>query len=350
MDVSTDDDHTELLKAVKEGRLADVELLLREGSDPLWQNEADGESILMAAAKGGHAEICSRLLELGAPWNAIDRNGLCAGDYAIEAGHGDAVDVLVNAGVQAELILGAAFRRLKVEEKASNGDYLQQRVEYSEGRLTDESSSAVMMEWERPLMEAHAHAICRQGGDILNVGFGMGLVDKAIQKRQPTTHTIIEAHPDVYKRMLEEGWGKKPGVRILFGRWQDVLDSLTSYDGIFFDTYAEYYDDLREFHSHVPKLLKPNGIYSFFNGMCGDNAFFHVVYCHIVALELASVGLSTDYISLPVKEHLSSKVWEGLQEHRYWQLDTYFLAVVTHVEENKEEDKEENKEENKEES
>ena len=30
----------------------------------------------------------------------------------------------------------------------------------------------------RPLMEAHAHAICSSGGDILNVGFGMGLVDE----------------------------------------------------------------------------------------------------------------------------------------------------------------------------
>ena len=30
----------------------------------------------------------------------------------------------------------------------------------------------------RPLMEAHAHAICSSGGDVLNVGFGMGLIDE----------------------------------------------------------------------------------------------------------------------------------------------------------------------------
>ena len=41
------------------------------------------------------------------------------------------------------------------------------------------------------------------------------------------------------------GWGDKPGVRIVFGRWQDVLPQLTQYDGIFFDTYGEYYEDLR---------------------------------------------------------------------------------------------------------
>jgi len=41
------------------------------------------------------------------------------------------------------------------------------------------------------------------------------------------------------------GWGDKPGVRIVFGRWQDVLPELGRYDGIFFDTYGEYYEDLR---------------------------------------------------------------------------------------------------------
>ena len=30
----------------------------------------------------------------------------------------------------------------------------------------------------RPLMEAHAHAVCAGHGDVLNVGFGLGLVDE----------------------------------------------------------------------------------------------------------------------------------------------------------------------------
>lgn len=29
-------------------------------------------------------------------------------------------------------------------------------------------------------MEAHAHAVASSGGDILNVGFGLGLVDEVI--------------------------------------------------------------------------------------------------------------------------------------------------------------------------
>jgi hypothetical protein len=58
----------------------------------------------------------------------------------------------------------------------------------------------------------------------------------ALQGYKPASHTIIEAHPDVYAHMLAQGWDKKPGVRILFGRWQDVLHQLDTYDGIFFDT------------------------------------------------------------------------------------------------------------------
>jgi type IV protein arginine methyltransferase len=54
-------------------------------------------------------------------------------------------------------------------------------------------------------MEAHAHVVCCRGGDVLNVGFGMGIVDSAIQRRAPRTHTIIEAHPDVHRRMLDSG-------------------------------------------------------------------------------------------------------------------------------------------------
>lgn len=43
---------------------------------------------------------------------------------------------------------------------------------------------AVMMGWERPLMERHAAAICGQGGGhYLNVGFGLGIIDTEIQVR-----------------------------------------------------------------------------------------------------------------------------------------------------------------------
>ena len=56
------------------------------------------------------------------------------------------------------------------------------------------------------------------------------------QRHSPHSHTIIEAHPDVYKHAVSKGWDKK--ARLLLGRWQDVLPKLgdQKFDGIFFDT------------------------------------------------------------------------------------------------------------------
>lgn len=127
-------------------------------------------------------------------------------------------------------MLGTIARR---ENKNANSghDYLQDRVSFSEDKLMDSDSKAVMMAWEKPLMEAHAKAVCSVGGHVLNVGFGMGLVDTAIQQYSPVSHTIIEAHPEVYERMLRTGWGQKDNVKIVFGRWQDVLSQLGTYDG-----------------------------------------------------------------------------------------------------------------------
>ncbi|XP_074273226.1 protein arginine N-methyltransferase 2 [Silene latifolia] len=301
-----------------------VTSLVNAGYDVAYFDN-NGLTPLMHAAKHGHADIVRKLLDAGAPWNALSPSGLCAGDFAMDNAHQDAFDVLLNAGVQAELVLGTIARKEK-ENNHPNGCYLEDRVSFSEDKLMDSDSKAVMMAWENPLMEAHAKAVCSRGGHILNIGFGMGLVDTAIQQYNPVSHTIVEAHPEVYDRMLQNGWGEKKNVKIVLGRWQDVIPKLDSYDGIFFDTYGEYYEDLREFQQHLPKLLKPGGIYSFFNGLCGDNAFFHVVYCNLVSLELESLGYATQLIPLPVKDCLPEPVWEGVRQ-KYWQLDTYYLPV-----------------------
>lgn len=319
-----------LYDAAKSGDADKVKALIDSGAD-VSSFDGDGLTPLMHAARLGHAAVVKILLDAGSPWNALSPSNLSAGDFAMDSGHDEAMELLVNAGVQAELILGTIARKAS-KMSDSDGNYLDDRVTFSEDKLMASDSKAIMMAWERPLMEGHAKAICSGGGHILNVGFGMGLVDTAIQRYSPVTHTIIEAHPDVYDRMLRTGWGEKENVKIIFGRWQDVLPQLESYDGIFFDTYGEYYEDLREFHQHLPALLKPGGIYSFFNGLCGANAFFHVVYCNLVSLELGNLGLSTQFIPLPVKDCLEDDMWEGVKQ-KYWQLDTYHLPVCQFIEE-----------------
>ncbi|KAL7154977.1 hypothetical protein ABFS83_03G041500 [Erythranthe nasuta] len=319
-----DNKEESLCEASRNGDVAKVQSLITSGADVTYF-DGDGQTPLMHAAKNGHSEVVRALLDSGAPWNAVSPSNLSAGDFAMDNGHQSAFDILLNAGIQAELVLGTIARKDNAHGNP-NEDYLEDRVTFSEDKVMDKESKAVMMAWEGPLMEAHAKAICSGGGHVLNIGFGMGLVDTAIQKYTPTSHTIVEAHPEVYARMLQNGWGEKENVKIIFGRWQDVLPKLESYDGIFFDTYGEYYEDMREFHQHLPKLLKPGGIYSFFNGLCGSNPFFHVVYCQLVSLELETLGYSTQLIPLPVKDCLGKETWEGVK-HKYWQLDTYYLPV-----------------------
>ena len=61
---------------------------------------------------------------------------------------------------------------------------------------------------------------------VLNVGFGMGIFDKALQAQMSgdphTRHYIIEAHPGVWEHMQRTGWTNRKGVVALFGRWQTV--------------------------------------------------------------------------------------------------------------------------------
>ena len=42
--------------------------------------------------------------------------------------------------------------------------------------------------------------------------------------------------------------------------------------------YGEYYGEMTDFHELLPRILKPGGLYSFFNGLASDNYFFHLTY------------------------------------------------------------------------
>jgi protein arginine N-methyltransferase 2 len=273
-----------------------VTQLLTAGVPAYAQSESDGRSALMIAADGGHAAVVQQLLEAGAPWNALDRRGYCAGNYALEANHQPLVDLLVDAAVRAELLLGASERRTAATAKAAaaaeneSEEYLSRGVRYEGERLLDAADDAVMMEWERPLMEEHARRLCASGGDVMNVGFGMGIVDGAIAAFAPRSHTIVEAHPQVFAALTRDGWPTRPGVCACNGRWQEVVPQLIAkgrrFDGIFYDTYGEHDADMAEFHAHLPALLRPGGVYSFFNGMCPNNVFFQGVACQVVELEL----------------------------------------------------------------
>lgn len=67
------------------------------------QDQTTGKSPLMIAAQCGHLDICQTLIDVGAPWNAVDRYGKCAGDYATDNQKWDVVNYLVEVGTKAEV-------------------------------------------------------------------------------------------------------------------------------------------------------------------------------------------------------------------------------------------------------
>ena len=126
----------------------------------------------------------------------------------------------------------------------------------------------VMMEWETGLMRRHAELACENGGDILEIGFGMGISANFIQELNPDSHTIVESHPQIIEK-LKEWAADKPSVIIVEGRWLDVIDQLGVYDGVFYDTFGD--DDYSKFGTESVKFTKPGSIITAWNAVSQPN-------------------------------------------------------------------------------
>ncbi|KAI8802638.1 S-adenosyl-L-methionine-dependent methyltransferase [Cladochytrium replicatum] len=331
-----------------------------------YQNaQEDNRTPLHAAASQSSTQLIRLLLDAGAQWNVVDKNAVSAGELA----SGDAYEMMVQEGMRTEFVLNLLERKNAVQDEpedadteesapastqASNASYLSSSLRYTEdgARLLDAEDNGVMMGWEAPLMAAHVEHFrehfklmrplpteCEESGagpTVLNVGFGLGIIDLMLQERvKPSVHVIIEAHPDVVRRMKETGWAEKKGVVILEGRWQEVVEDGRlaeatpdgGFDFIYFDTFGEYYADLREFNDLVPNYLSQEGLYSFFNGLSGTNSFFHDVYCRIAEGDLLEGGLETRWVDLDLTTP-DQEVWKGIRR-AYWTLPVYHIPLCT---------------------
>ena len=92
---------------------------------------------------------------------------------------------------------------------------------YNKEILLQDNKYQVMMEWEKPYMEACIDKL-KPSGNVLEVGFGMGYSATQIQKYKPKSHTIIEMDKEVLKRLKKTDpdkelrkKGKLPPLRII---------------------------------------------------------------------------------------------------------------------------------------
>lgn len=187
------------------------------------------------------------------------------------------------------------------------------------------------------------------GRRILNIGFGMGIIDAMFAETHPSKHHIIEAHPAVLEHVngpdskFGKDWeasGSGEGAyKVHGGRWQDIvpklLESGETYDAIYFDTFGEDYGQLRMFFTeYVPGLLEEEGRFGFFNGLGADRKICYDVYTQVVEMHLSDAGMDVEWQELDVDmkdlETEGEGEWQGVKR-RYWTLDSKsILDVVFH--------------------
>ncbi|CAH0049623.1 unnamed protein product [Clonostachys solani] len=340
-------------------------------------------------------EIIQELFESGAIWNTLDNNDETPGCVALRLRRETLYEMFVIKGAQTELLLSgtAGYEFLGSEdgeEQAAAGakddgdamdvedeapqlvtvkadetelvspedhektvtsdEYLKSELTYDDGKLVDSDLNGVMMAWETDIMKRSVAALLPDaptGKRILNIGFGMGIIDGMFAELKPSRHHVIEAHPAVLEHVAKpdskfgpswEKSGPEEGAyKIHAGKWQDVVLKLLEqgevYDAIYFDTFGEDYSELRTFFSeYLLGLLDEEGRFSFFNGLGADRRICYDVYIDVVEAHGNEAGFDISWQEIDVDMSTLAEAgkgeWEGVRR-RYWTLDKYKLPVFT---------------------
>lgn len=221
--------------------------------------------------------------------------------------------------------------------------YLRSKLTYSDGKLVDDAGNGVMMAWETDIMRRSVDALIPKkasGKRILNIGFGMGIIDSMFADTKPARHHIIEAHEEVlshldspestFGKAWEQSGSEEGAFQVHRGRWQDIVPMLLErgevYDAIYFDTFGEDYSQLRKFFTeYIPGLLDGDGVFGFFNGLGADRRICYDVYTKVVEFHLIDAGMDVEWQEIDVDlkglEEAGKGEWEGVKR-RYWTLDS----------------------------
>jgi len=152
--------------------------------------------------------------------------------------------------------------------------YLSQSLTFESDKITiDDTGEEVMMSWEDSLMSASAAYVTQDGGDILEIGFGMGISAGYMHSHSIDSHTIVENHPQILEKL--ETWASgKSNVTIVSQSWYDVKDSIGTFDGIFYDTYGD--DDMIHFSSSLSGLTKSGTKVTFWNNEQSATNYYNI--------------------------------------------------------------------------
>lgn len=201
-----------------------------------------------------------------------------------------------------------------LNEFASNLDALDdiasRLVPGTEGMpLTDRTQAdldddEIMEDWQVPLMQAMADIVTETHGDVLEIGFGRGVSAEMIQEHGARSHTIIECNDSIIRRfeLWQTGHAGRD-IRIVRGKWQDVLDDLAEFDGIFFHTYplneTEFIEQIGDsvtfaehFFPHAARHLREGGVFTYLSNEIDSFSRTHQrsLFCHFRSISLSVLG------------------------------------------------------------
>lgn len=343
-------------------------------------------------------DVIQELFYSGAIWNDVDSNNETPGCVAYRLGRKALYNMCVDAGVRAELLFALmdGYEQLSSgsedgddeepeeeaapaaegeagemevemgdpvevpeepkfvppeanEKQVTSEEYLKSKLTYDNEKLVDDDLNGVMMAWETDIMRRSVTALIpdsAQGKRVLNIGFGMGIIDGMFAELKPSRHHIIEAHPSVLEHVSkpeskfgpewEKSGAEEGAYKIHGGKWQDVVPKLIEqgelYDAIYFDTFGEDYSQLRMFFTeYVPALLEQDGRFSFFNGLGADRRICYDVYTKVVEMHGSDAGLDVEWDEIDVDMSKMAEAgkgeWEGVRR-RYWTLDSKSRPII----------------------
>lgn len=372
---------------------------------PESKDSEDGEDGCVEEARA----VLQELFFSGAIWNDVDSNNETPGCVAYRLGRKPLYEMCVDAGVRAELLFSlmdgyeelssgsdaeeeedeeatekdgasgeqngdamdttddqpqpeedqqeaARFVPPDAKEKTvTSSEYLSSKLTYDSSKLLDADLNGVMMSWETDIMRRSVSALLpdttnQTGKRILNIGFGMGIIDGMFASTNPSRHHIIEAHPSVLEHVSQpeskfgpawEKSGPEEGAyKIWPGKWQEIVPRLLEqgevYDAIYFDTFGEDYGQLKMFFmEYVPGLMDQEGRFSFFNGLGADRQVCYDVYTKVVEMHGADAGLDIEWemsdVDMEALKEDGKGEWEGVRR-RYWTLNGKFYPLRFDVE------------------
>ena len=125
----------------------------------------------------------------------------------------------------------------------------------------------IMREFEKPYMEELARIATQHGGRILNVGYGLGLIDEAIEKQRTKRplqhHHIVELNAQVTARAQQ--WRSQQtsadSIFIHSMSWEQALEEFAQqhiqFDSVIYDAFPLDEKDIhRDFVPFLEKLLR----------------------------------------------------------------------------------------------